>query len=178
MKKSITIYLLTFTGFLAWNQTVWSVTSYSIKFSIDHALGATAEGKFSELSCTMLFAPKALDKSSMEATVASHTFYTGNATRDRNIKDEKYLNVAKFPTISMKSTKFVANETGYLGTFDLQIKGLTKKVTLPFTFTENGDKAVFQGSFNVNRLDFNVGESSVMLGDVLEVKVLLNAIKK
>jgi polyisoprenoid-binding protein YceI len=58
------------------------------------------------------------------------------------------------------------------------IKGKTKMISVPFTFTESNAKGTFKGSFTINRLDFGVGESSFVMGDDVSVKLTLNTTKK
>jgi len=38
-------------------------------------------------------------------------------------------------------------------------------IDVPFTFTEKGNTRAFKGSFKLNRLDFGVGDSSLILAD-------------
>lgn len=179
--KNILISILTLvSGAFASAQTNWAPVTYSVKFSISHALGATATGKFSGLNASISFAPEELAKSKITASVDAGTFYTGNKTRDNNIKGEKYLNAPKYPKIIMESTKIVlaSGGKGFIGYFDVKIKDKVKNILVPFSFTQSGDKATFTGSFVINRLDFGVGESSYMLGDEATLNITVEAIKK
>lgn len=179
--KNLLISILTIlAGASASAQMNWSPVTYSVKFSISHALGATATGKFSGLSASIVFVPEELAKSKIVATVDANTFYTGNKTRDNNIKAEKYLNATKYPKIAMESTKIVyaSDGKGFVGYFDVKIRDKVKNIAVPFSFTQSGDKATFTGSFVINRLDFGVGESSYMLGDEATLNITVEAVKK
>jgi polyisoprenoid-binding protein YceI len=180
MKNILISILILITGSVASAQLNWSAVTYSVKFSISHALGATATGKFSGLSASIVFVPEELAKSKILATVDASTFYTGNKTRDNNIKAEKYLNATKYPKIAMESTKIVQalGGKGFIGYFDVKIKDKIKNIAVPFSFIQTGDKATFTGSVVINRLDFEVGESSYMLGDEATLDITVEAVKK
>ncbi len=51
----------------------------------------------------------------------------------------------------------------YHGTFDLTIKGVTKQVEIPFTYTSKENEGTFSAEFTVNRRDFGVGSKSLIL---------------
>ena len=77
-------------------QTKWKATTYNISFKIKHVAGATAEGKFSGLKCTINFDEELLGASDISATLDAATFNTGNGARDKTLKGEEYFNVMKF----------------------------------------------------------------------------------
>lgn len=66
----------------------------------------------------------------------------------------------------------------FRGYFKLTMKGKTKDVLVPFTFTEKGGKAMLKGTFTINRLDYGIGESSIILSDNAIIAIEVNAIKK
>ncbi len=159
-------------------QTKWTTETYKVKFSIKHALGSTADGKFTELVSSIHFSPSNLSQSKITASVASNTFYTGNNSRDKTLKGAEYFDAIKYPKISLLSTKFEKTTTGgYIGYFNVTIKAITKNVAIPFTFEEIADKAIINGTFKINRLDYGVGKSSMMLDDVATVTLLINVKK-
>ncbi len=59
----------------------------------------------------------------------------------------------------------------YEAVFDVTIRDVTKQITVPFTADKNGDSWKLSGSFTLNRLDFGVGDKSIILGN--EVKVFI-----
>ena len=77
----------------------------------------------------------------------------------------------------MNSTSFSKTNKGFTGVFDVTVKGKTKAIKVPFTFTSNGQTGKFKGSLKLDRTDFNVGESGFILSD--DVKIDLNlSVKK
>lgn len=156
----------------------WKVSTYSVSFSIKHAMGSTATGTFKNLQAELKFSPDKLSEAKINASVDASTFNTGTAARDKNLKGEEYFDVTKYPKISMKLLRVKsAGGNSYSGVFALTIKNVTKEITVPFTFVVKENTASFVGNFTVNRLDFNVGESSWLLGDEATLKVVVNVIQ-
>lgn len=114
MKKSSIILFPDFLSFLIWNQAAEAVASYGTKLSVDYALRATAKGKFIELLCNISFVTSALYNSKVEATKAYHTLHIRLVNIDRNIMDVKYLTVANFPIMNMKSLRYILQDFGCL----------------------------------------------------------------
>ena len=52
---------------------------------------------------------------------------------------------------------------------NLSMHGVTKEITIPFTFSKNEKGGVFAGSFSVNRKDFKLGENNGHAADVLKI---------
>lgn len=83
--------------------------------------------------------------------------------------EEQYLNTDKYPRISYKSGKIEKTGAGYKATGELTIKGVTRSVEIPFTFTSNGNAGVFKGSFTFKRSDFNIGKEGGSIGDMITI---------
>jgi polyisoprenoid-binding protein YceI len=182
--KNMLFLVLNLIGFGFGSQSVkaqnqeWIVNSSSIKFKIKNA-GFNVDGTFSGLTAKIFFDTSKLYGNSIDATLESKSINTGNGTRDKHLKKTDYFDVAGFPTINMKATLFGKETDGrYRGFFKLTMKGKTKDVSVPFTFTENDGKATLKGSLTINRLDFGVGESSMILSNDVTITIEANATKK
>ena len=64
----------------------------------------------------------------------------------------------------------------YYFTGNLTIKGVTKSISFPFQVKEEKDGLLFTGSFEMNRLDFGIGEQSIVLSN--QVAVTLSVFAK
>ncbi|PBQ30573.1 hypothetical protein CNR22_01895 [Sphingobacteriaceae bacterium] len=183
MKKIVFIVLsIVGFGFISKTSTMqneeWIVNSSSVKFKIKNA-GFTIDGTFSGFIAKIFFDPAKGYGNSMAATIESRSVNTGNESRDDHLKKTEYFDVATFPTISMKATLFEKEADGsFRGYFKLFIKGKTRYVLVPFTFTEKEGKAIIKGAFIINRLDLGVGESSRILSDNATITIAVNATKK
>jgi polyisoprenoid-binding protein YceI len=177
MKKTYIVLALLFSAAAA-IATGWAPTTASVKFYIKNA-GVTVDGSLSGLRASVNFDPNNLAASNITASVAVSTIKTGIEKRDEHLKTNDYFGASKYPRITMKSVSFTKKDaTHFNGKFNLTIRNKTKQVNVPFTFTESGGKGKFVGSFNIDRLDYGVGESSWVLGDDVKVKIVLNSTKK
>ena len=172
MKKLTLIILLFCSSAMGVAQTRHTIVKSSVTFEIKN-MGFKCTGTFSGLEATLLFDKDHLSTSSIEASVETKTVNTDDEMRDKHLKKEDYFDVEHFPKIVIKSASFRQKSgSNYLGDFDLIIKGKTKRIEVPFTYVVNGSTAVFKGSFKINRLDFNVGDHSMILSN--EATIFLN----
>jgi polyisoprenoid-binding protein YceI len=65
----------------------------------------------------------------------------------------------------------------YQVTGDLEIHGVKKEFTIPFTFKRTGTTATFNGTFNVNRNDFHIGKPGGDVADIIKVEVAVPVTK-
>src|SRR5258708_5334648 len=126
----------------------WKITdSYSIKFD-----GGDPSGEFKGLKGTISFDPNNLATSKFDATIDVASINTGNGMKNTHAKSDKWFDAEKYPTIQFTSESITKTAAGYLASGTLEMHGVKKAVAIPFTFDNN----VFAGSFEVNRMDFNI----------------------
>jgi polyisoprenoid-binding protein YceI len=155
----------------------WKVQSSTITFKIKNA-GFNVSGKVEGFKGTINFDPANVTSASIVSSVEAATLDTDNNLRNSHLKEKpEFFDVAKYPTITMKSTKITKTDNGYSGTFDLTMKGVTKAVTFPFTFESNAGKGTFKGNFTINRRDWNVGGSSWIMSDNANVSISISVIQ-
>jgi polyisoprenoid-binding protein YceI len=146
-------------------QSTATVTKSSIKFQIKN-LGINTGGTIGGVKTTILFNPAQLATSSIEATADVNTINTDNDERDAHLRSADFFEVQRYPHITMKSVSFKRKSgANYVGTFSVTIKDKTKQLDVPFTYTENGSTAAITGTVKLNRLDFGVGGSSLVLSN-------------
>jgi len=177
MKKScflITAFLITAQTFA---QVKHAVTKSAVTYEIKN-MGINTSGKFKTLEATIAFDQNNLAASSIEAMVDVNSIDSDNAMRDNHLKAEDYFDAAKYPKIIMKSTAFKKKAgNNYVGIFNVTIKGKTKPVEVPFTYTESSNVALFKGSFKINRKDFGVGGNSMVLADDATIELVVETSK-
>jgi polyisoprenoid-binding protein YceI len=143
-----------------------------IRFQIKNA-GITVEGTISDWEYDIVWNAKKLAACKINGQANPASIETGIKLRDKHLLGRQYFYVGKFPDIRIQSKKIVSNGKGnYTGTFDLQIRDVKKEVEIPFKVGTNNGIHSFKAEFTINRLDFNIGESSMVLGDA--VKVMIN----
>ena len=149
----------------------------NVHFTIKN-FGFNTGGDFKGLKGAIFFNPSFPATATFSVSVASSTINTHNESRDKDLREELYFNVEKFPEIKLVSTKIdKTNKTEdgfYFFTGNLTIKGITKPVSFPFKAEKMMNNYLFTGEFTINRLDFGVGEKSTVLSQkvVVNLKVL------
>jgi polyisoprenoid-binding protein YceI len=100
-------------------------------FAVKHLMVSTVRGHFSNVKGTIHFDPKNPAADTVEATIDASTVSTDNAQRDTHLKSPDFFDVAKFPTITFKSTHVAAAGADKLKvTGDFTMHGVTKSVVL------------------------------------------------
>lgn len=168
MKKRLLIFLLIF----IYLQAIHAQSEVS--FTINNFSIAT-KGTLGDLKTNINWNPQNLAASSLQATVSTATINTGIQARDNHLKKSSYFDITNFPTISMLSTAIKQQAINkYLFEGVLTIKGKSEKIQFPFTVQKLENGHLFEGSFEINRRNFNVGGSSISLSD--KVKVYLRVV--
>jgi len=89
------------------------------------------KGEFGNVSGTVDFDPANPSASTVEASIDAASISTRDEQRDAHLRSPDFLDVAKFPAITFKSTKVTATGAGnFTVAGDLTIHGVTKPVEL------------------------------------------------
>jgi len=132
----------------------------------------TVHGKFTGLKATIRFDEKDLPGSAVSASIDATTVSTGIDLRNRyRRKKEEWLDTDKYPQISFKSTKVEKTSSGYKAVGELTLKGTTRPVEIPFSFTASGSTGVFKGNFTINREDYKVGHPGGSVGSTITIEL-------
>lgn len=143
----------------------------SIKFYIDN-VGGKVEGSFEGFEASIDFNPDTPDNSSIRASVEVSTVNTGTNMRDNHLQAKKFFWEEKYPDITMELKDIEEiNEGNFNGTFDLTIKGTTRAVEFPFSYTQLGNTSQFTGQFTINRVDYDVGNKALLYGEEVKVEI-------
>ncbi len=148
-----------------------------ITFSINN-FGLSTKGVLSGLTGSITWNPKDLSTAGFNVSVSTKTLNTNNKLRDEHLQKSDYFNVEKYPIINIRSNQIIAgNKIGeFIMDATLTIKNISKKINIPFSaITQNG-KTIFEGNFEINRRDFNIGGGSFSLSNTAKIslKVVAN----
>jgi polyisoprenoid-binding protein YceI len=154
-----------------------TVLKSTIKFQLKN-LGVNTGGTINGLTANMAFNPDKLETSTIEATLDVSSINTDNDLRDSHLRGDEYFDIAKYPTITMKSIS-LKHKSGdkYTGQFNLTIKDKTKTFEVPFTYTTDASGATFKGGLKLNRLDFNLGGKSLVMSNDVSVSIEVQVAK-
>ncbi len=151
----------------------WNINGkYNISFSTN-----AASGIFKTFKGTIAFDEKNLAASNFNVSVDVASINTGNALQNKHAKSDEWFDATKYPEIKYASKKIVKTATGYQVTGDLEIHGVKKEFSIPFSFKQAGNGATFNGTFKVNRNDFHIGKPGGDVDDVITVTVAVPVVK-
>lgn len=123
-------------------------------------MGVGMSGGFSQIKATEFsFDPANPETAKVAIEIPLSSIDAGYDEANAELEKDEWLKTAAYPLAAFKSTKVESlGENRYQVTGELTIKGDTKVVTAPFTFTEKDDSASFEGEFTFQRADFGIGE--------------------
>lgn len=170
MKKIFIAGVAAFTIFSAVAFTV--VTNWKIAdgYNINFATSGVS-GIFKTFTGTIAFDEQTLPASKFDIAIDINSINTGNGMQNKHAKSAEWFDATKYPSIKFTSSKIVKTGVGFLATGTLQTHGISKEVSLPFTFKRTAAGGLFEGSFNINRSDFKIGEPGGEVGEVIKVTV-------
>lgn len=121
---------------------------HNIKFS-----GTDVEGIFKTLTGTVKYDQDNLSASTCSFEIEVNSINTGNGTKNKHAISKKWFDAEKHPKIKFQSIKFLSTGNANLVTGTMEIHGIKKQISIPYTYSNN----TFKAQFSVNRLDFKVG---------------------
>ncbi len=178
---------LAFTGALA--SAVAAPVTYGVdgthtfpRFSYSHFGYSTQLSSFSKTTGKVLFDAEA-KKGSVDIVIDMKSVNTGFSDFNEHIQGEDFLDTAKFPQATFKSTKVIfEGDKPQLIEGQLTIKGVTKPVTLTVTSFQAmphpmmKKPALGANAFTViKRSEFNAGKYAPYVGDDVRIDIAIEA---
>ena len=163
----------------------------SAQFSVKHLMIMNVRGDFKKVTGSAVYDPKNLSAASLEASIETSTISTREEKRDTHLKSADFLDVAKFPTITFKSTKFEKAGNGLKVSGNLTIRGVTKSAvlmvdgpTVEIKDTYGNQRVGATATTKVNRKDFGIAYNAVLeaggvvVGDDVAITLDVELIKQ
>jgi len=155
------------------------------RFSYSHFGYSTQLSRFDKTTGTVVF-DKAARTGAVDIVIDAKSVDTGYATFNEHIQGEDFLDTARYPTATFKSTRVVfdgdkpAKVEG-----NLTLKGVTKPVTLTVTdFKAAPHPMLKKDAIGANawtmvkRSEFNAGKYAPNVGDDVRIDIAIEAIKQ
>ena len=120
------------------------------------ALLAKALGTFHRFSGEIVADAQQLHASYVRFVIEAASLDTANAKRDQHLRSKDFLFVDLYPTIIFTSTSVTREGLTYVVQGDLEMRGVTKRVTIPVAIEQRHDEIVVRGSIALNRRDFGM----------------------
>lgn len=158
-------------------------------------MGVPSSGRFKSFTATVKFDPDNLAASTVEVVVDTASADAGNPDIDKELRQPKWFDVARFPTVRFATTAFRAKSKDSTGKGDyeaaarLTIRDVTEDVMLPFKLEIGPDPADTSqlvarvvGELTISRTRFGVGRDewrdAKIVGDDVGLKIEMLARRK
>ena len=140
---------------------VWTMNAdkSKLEFTADYNGEFTAE--FESFSVAIKLDPAAPQTGEIHAIVDLSSLRAGNSDVRANLPTPAWFDTKAHPVATFVSKDISGgSDTGFRAKGDITLKGITKPSTLTFTLSETGNSAIADGTFTLDRTDFNVGTGS------------------
>ncbi|MYN26718.1 MULTISPECIES: YceI family protein [Duganella] len=188
MKKIVALLIaagFSLSAFAAADTFVSDANHTFSSFSYSHFGFSNQQSRFNNTTAKVTL-DRAAKTGSVEATIDAKSVDTGSKLFDGHIQGEQFLDTAKFPTITYKSTKvnFKGDEPSTVEG-NLTVKGVTKPVTLTITNFKCADHPMAKklacganATAKIKRTEFNAGAYAPNVGDDVTLTFAIEAIKE
>jgi polyisoprenoid-binding protein YceI len=167
------------------------------EFRARHMMVSWVRGHFKDVHGSLDFDPNNPTQLSIEVAIEAHRLWTGEPQRDDHLRSGDFLDVARHPTITFKSTASkCVGPNDFEVTGDLSIRGVSRPVVVAMHYlgkwrtpywTDAGDagpiaRIGFVGETRIDRQEFQVnwnGElenRGVVVSDEVFIKVDVEAL--
>ena len=155
------------------------------RFSYNHLGYSIQMSRFDKATGTVTL-DKAAKTAAVDIVIDTKSVNTGSATFNEHIQGEDFLDTAKHPTATFKSTKvnFDGDKPASIEG-NLTLKGVTKPVTLTVTDFKAAPHPMLKkdaiganATTKVKRTDFNMGKNAPYVGDEVTIDIAIEAVKQ
>jgi polyisoprenoid-binding protein YceI len=154
-----------------------------VLFSWNHFGFSNPTANLGQVDGTLVYDEAAPTKSTVEATLPLAGLDTFVPKLDEHLKSADFLDAAKFPTVTFKSTKVTSAGKDKLKVVgDLTVHGVTKPVTLDVAVNKVGphpmmkvQTAGFDATATIKRSDFGVGAYVPNVSDEIKIRITTEA---
>ena len=161
-----------------------------VGFSARHAMVSKVRGAFNEFDGSVYLDTENPANSHIEITIKAASIDTRNVDRDNHLRSNDFLAMNEYPEITFRSTAVKQlDATHYAVTGDLELRGVTKPITVDFEFTGSATdpwgnlRVGFEGGTTINRKDWGITWNAaleaggVMVSDRVNLEFEVEAVK-
>jgi polyisoprenoid-binding protein YceI len=167
------------------------------EFQVRHMMVTWVRGHFKDIHGSMEFDPTQPSPLAIEAAIDAQKIWSGEPQRDNHLRSPDFLDTAKHPTITFKSTDCqCASPSDFKVSGVLTIRGISRPVDLDMHYvgqwktpywTDAGDagpitRVGFVAKARINRQDFQVSWNSqlenggAVVGDDVVIRIDVEAL--
>ena len=160
----------------------------SVGFTVRHLMIAKVRGHFTSVAGTIEIPAGSDVPRAVEVTIAGSSIDTREPQRDEHLRSADFLDVATYPTLTLRSTAITGSPSAFKIQGDLTIHGTTRPVVLDATFEGRvtdpwGNlRAGYEANTTISRKDFGLTwnqmleAGGVAVGDDVRIEISVEAI--
>lgn len=155
-----------------------------VEFRIQHLGFSWLYGRFNKLSGEFSHDVQNPQADQVSVQIETTSVDTNHAERDKHLRDERFLDVAKYPTATFKSTKFTGNaQRGVLEGY-LTLHGVRKLIDIEIKkLGEGADpwggyRAGFIGNTSLKLKDFGINYNLGPASETIELELGVEGIRE
>jgi polyisoprenoid-binding protein YceI len=140
-----------------------------IGFVARHAMVTKVRGAFDDFDGAAVFDAAHPEAAKVTVNIRANSINTRNQQRDDHLRGNDFLAMDEHPEITFVSTGLeVTGDDTFELTGDLTVRGVTKPVTIPFTFEGaatdpfGNERVGFAGAVTINRKDYGVNWNAAL----------------
>jgi polyisoprenoid-binding protein YceI len=171
--------------------TTWNIDTLhsTISFVVRHMLVSKVRGRFNRWRGQLQFDEASPLGASVTAQIEASSIDTNDRQRDGHVRSADFLDVARFPLISFRSTRVDTSSDGRLLLIgELTLRGVTREVALEVEYggrmrdPDGNERVGFTAHTTISRRAFGVTFNQVLasgglaLGDKLEIEIEVEGI--
>jgi polyisoprenoid-binding protein YceI len=174
--------------------TTWQIDSAhtGAQFAVKHMMVSTVRGQFNKTTGTVTWDGKDFSLAVVDVVIDASSIDTRVQQRDDHLRSADFLDVAKFPTLTFKSTKIEPAGPGRLRMRgDLTIRGVTKSVVFdvdgpsaPIKEQAGGSRVGASAATKISRKDFGltwnrmIEAGGAVVGDEVAITIDLELVNR
>jgi polyisoprenoid-binding protein YceI len=136
--------------------------------------GQQAPGVFRQFDVSLALDPDQPSSGRLEVAVFVDSADMNSADINRTIKNPEWFHSSRFPQARFESAEIAKDGSDrYIATGTLSLKGVQRRVVVPFFWRQFGHTASMQGELVLNRNDFGIGTGKWAKGDPIGLDVIV-----
>ena len=156
-----------------------------VNFKISHLGYSWLWGTFKDFDGSFSFDADKPEQSKVNVTLKTASVDTNHAERDKHLRSDDFLNVAKHPTATFESTSVKSTGEGTADIIgNLTLNGVTKPVVIAAKFIGEGKdpwggyRAGFEGTTTLKLKDFDITKDLGPASESVELIISIEGIRK
>ena len=156
----------------------------TVSFTVPHLMISKVKGRFDKFNGTFEFDEKTMKLDNIQVMVKTDSINTNEKDRDKHLRSADFLDVAKHPEMTFKSTKIQYDkDKPDKVEGELTIRGVTKKITMDLDYNGAitdpwGNRVIsFEADTKIDRKDFGLvwnkalDKGGVTVGDEVKIQI-------